>query len=112
MESATVRYATEMKRVTGVIDKWLATGNGEGGREYIMGDKPSFVDLAFVPWQSLVPVALEGLGVDMKTEFPHAHAWYEKLAARPHVAELLEVQAQFYAAKAAAAKAAAEEEKK
>ena len=98
MASATARYAEEVKRVCTVIDRWLADGNGKGPREYIMGDKLSFVDLAFLPWQVEAVPMLESIGVDSKTELPRADAWLRKLAARPSIAPLLEQQKELRAA--------------
>jgi glutathione S-transferase len=40
------RYGNEIKRVLGVIDAHLK----KTGTEYLVGDKCTYADLAFVPW--------------------------------------------------------------
>lgn len=42
--SAQERYLNEIRRVCGVIDKFL------GGREWLVGGKFSYADTAFLPW--------------------------------------------------------------
>ncbi|WEW57792.1 glutathione S- transferase, nitrogen catabolite repression regulator [Emydomyces testavorans] len=78
--SAIERYANEVRRVTGVLDEWLAE------RQFLVGDKCTFADLAFVPWQLLVP-ALSGL--DMEKETPNVHRWIERMKSRPAVAKVM-----------------------
>ncbi|PGH35646.1 glutathione S-transferase [[Emmonsia] crescens] len=114
--SALERYENEMRRVCGVLDGWLAgelgAGSGEdgGGRErkYLVGEKCSFADLAFIPWQGYVKGLIDAGTYgefDEKKEFPHMHAWFERLRGREAVKEV-------FAEKAAAVKEKAEREAK
>ncbi|KAL1639649.1 hypothetical protein SLS58_007708 [Diplodia intermedia] len=80
LPSAVERYGNEIKRVTGVIDAHLK----KQGTPYLLGDKISYADLVWVPWQSLYPIF--GIdGWDWKTEYPSFAAWNERLAERPAV---------------------------
>lgn len=62
------RYGAEIWRVTGVIEAQLKK-NGD----WLVGDKCSYADLAFVPWYWLCP-AIMGEGFDKvsfySSEFP------------------------------------------
>ncbi len=77
--SAVTRYRNEIKRVTMVLDKVLAD------REYLVGDKCTYADLAFVPWYIAVPYAFAGEEVDLAKEFPNYGAWMSRLLARTSV---------------------------
>jgi len=87
LPSAETRYANEVRRVIGVIDSHL----GKHGTEYLVGDKCTYADLAWVTWDA-------GLGwlvpdLDTAKEFPLFHAWHEKLMARPAVKRAFEKKA-------------------
>ncbi|EER24155.1 Glutathione S-transferase, putative [Coccidioides posadasii C735 delta SOWgp] len=81
LPSAVERYANEVRRVTVVLDKWLEN------KQFLVGDKYTFADLAFFPWQMLVPSLA---GVDMEKEAPNVHRWMENMKNRPAVAKVLE----------------------
>lgn len=87
--SAVERYVNEIRRVSGVLDRWLAT------HEWLVGGKLSYADLAFVPWQNAVQKMLpdEGLNAD---DFPHVKAWLEKMNSRETVKELILIQDQMW----------------
>lgn len=67
------RYASEAKRLYGVLDRRLA------GRDHVAGDY-SIADIAIWPWIS----RYEWHQVDLSA-FPNVRRWYEALAARPAV---------------------------
>jgi glutathione S-transferase len=48
--SAISRYRLEIRRVLSVLNTALE------GRQYLVGDKLTIADLAFVPWNHLIPV--------------------------------------------------------
>lgn len=78
LPSVIERYGNEMRRVTGVLDSVLEN------REWLVGDKCSYVDLCFMPWQRWAPkYATDAENLDR--DFPHAAAWFEKLSERPSV---------------------------
>jgi glutathione S-transferase len=91
--SAIDRYRNEIKRVWGVIDRHLK----KTGTEYLVGDKATYADLTFVPWD-LLACKVTAEHVKVAEEFPTFYAWHEKLKARPAV------QAMIKAKEAAAAK--------
>ena len=59
------RYGAEIWRVTGVLDAQLKKSGGE----WLVGDKCSYADLAFVPWYWLCP-AIMGEGFDKVSSVP------------------------------------------
>lgn len=77
--SAIERYRNEAKRVTSVLNTALAK------KEYLVGDKATYADLSFVPWFQLLPLIFHDEKVDWAGEYPHYHAWFERLQARPSV---------------------------
>ncbi|RAL00764.1 glutathione S-transferase family protein [Aspergillus ibericus CBS 121593] len=79
--SAVERYVNEIKRVSKVLDTWLAT------REWLVGEKMSYVDLAFVPWQNGARKMLVEEGFD-QSQYPHLTRWLERMNERPTVREL------------------------
>lgn len=85
VDSAVERYVNEIKRVSKVLDRWLED------KEWLVGDRISYADLAFVPWQNGVQSVLSDEGYDEK-EFPHMTAWLKRMAERPKVKELIEAQ--------------------
>lgn len=77
--SASERYANEIKRVTGVIDAHLK----KQGTKYLVGDKLTYADLAFVPWYNLMPLLIADW--DWKAQYPVFGAWFEGLRERKSV---------------------------
>lgn len=79
------RYGNEIRRVISVIDAHLKKHN----RQYLVGDKPTYADLAFVPWHWLVlappHIMGEGFGKEWEKEYPHAWAWHQRLSERESV---------------------------
>lgn len=79
------RFQKEVKRVTGVIDGHLK----KTGKPYLVGDKISYVDLAWIPW-------FRGVGNylipdwDYAAEYPHFTAWLKSLLDRPAVKHTVE----------------------
>ncbi|GAB7342255.1 hypothetical protein MBLNU457_g0498t1 [Dothideomycetes sp. NU457] len=80
VKSAQDRYAGEIKRVISVIDKHLkATGS-----QYLIGDKYTYADLAFLPWNWLIPFACdESFEKELEKEFPTYWSWWTKISQRP-----------------------------
>jgi glutathione S-transferase len=62
------------------------------GREYLVGDKCTYVDLAFIPWNYFMPFLMKDQELDTAKEFPHFHAWNERLKARPAVKKTFEIK--------------------
>jgi glutathione S-transferase len=92
LTSVLERYSNEIKRVVGVIDRHLK----QQGTEYLVGDKCTFADLAFVMWHQTMPRLVDGW--DYQTEMPTFHAWNERLQSRPAVKKIFEEKAKATAA--------------
>jgi GST-like protein len=71
------RYATESKRLLGVLEERLAR------REWIMGDDYTIADIISFPWVRALKTTYEAssfLGLDT---YPKVMGWMERAAARP-----------------------------
>lgn len=87
--SAIERYANEIKRVTGVIDAHLA----KTGQQWLVGNKCTYADLAFVPWQMNVPMLLGEDGAKLEQDYPNYSAWNKRLLERESVKKIAEDKA-------------------
>ncbi|PKY05019.1 glutathione S-transferase [Aspergillus campestris IBT 28561] len=87
IQSAQDRYLNEIRRVSGVLNSVLKD------REWLVGNKYSFVDAAFVPWYGFVP-KLTGDAIDLDKDYPHLKAWLDRLHARPSVAKSIKERAE------------------
>lgn len=85
LKSCLDRYGNEIRRVLGVIDSHLK----QSGTEYLVGNKVSYADLAFVPWHWLLEYPPHIMGEEFvgewKEKYPVCWAWYQKLQERPAV---------------------------
>lgn len=72
--SAIERYQNEVRRVLGVLDGALE------GKDWLVGDKCTFADLAFVTWNDTLP--LMGMGEDPLKEFVNVVAWHKRMTSR------------------------------
>lgn len=75
------RYATEIQRVSGVLDCGLQD------KEFLVGGKFSYADAAFVTWYAIVFLFADRL--NLETDFPTLNAWLERIKARPATAKIL-----------------------
>ena len=71
---AMIRYANEVRRLHGVLEKRLAQA------EYLAGDEYSIADIATFPWLRFP----ERRGIDFN-EFPAVKRWFASIEARPAV---------------------------
>lgn len=87
LPSAINRYTEEAKRVCGVLEKSLA------GREWLVGDKITFADLSFVPWNDRLEAVLM-CEEDRKFDgYPLVRAWHERMTSRPSWKKAMEIRA-------------------
>lgn len=87
--SAIERYRGEAKRISNVLEGWLAqekTKHGEG--PWLVGNKMSYADISFIPWQHVMGVALKD--VYDQAEFPHVQGWYNSITSRAAFQNALE----------------------
>ena len=88
--SAIERYIKEVGRVSGVLEGHLAKQkekhpNGDG--PWLVGNKLSYADIAFVPWQRIAGTMFEGFKED---DFPLVKEWLGKMTSRPAVKTVLD----------------------
>jgi glutathione S-transferase len=93
LPSAIERYVREIERVIGVLDAHLRAQ----GTEYLVGDKCTYADMAFVTWGSLVPFLTKdgetGAPLDVEARFPSYDAWMKRVCARESVKKAMEDKA-------------------
>ena len=89
--SALDRYIKEMNRVSGVLDGYLGqqkekygSGTGSGDGPWLVGNKLSYADLAFVPYQTIMPFLFDKCDYDVDN-FPNVKAWLGNMTARETV---------------------------
>lgn len=99
VQSALDRYVQEIRRVSGVLDKILAGG------DWLVGNRISYADLAFVSWYNAAKGMLSNEGYD-ENEFPNMSAWLARMNSRPVVRDLVVKQDAMMAEKLKAATAA------
>ncbi|KAK5940904.1 glutathione S- transferase, nitrogen catabolite repression regulator [Knufia obscura] len=92
--SALERYSKEVDRVSGVLEAQLARQetehSGKAGFDgpWLVGNKLSYVDLAFLPWQKLITAFVEKDLYD-EDKYPHLKGWLGKMVAREKVKDVL-----------------------
>ncbi|KAF3385826.1 Glutathione S-transferase 1 [Talaromyces pinophilus] len=89
LPSAISRYRQEIRRVIGVLDTALAN------KEYLVGNKCTIADLAFVTWDNAVADMCEGESfmTTLHEDCPNWSAWRKRLLARPAVQRALQAKA-------------------
>ena len=61
-------------------------------KEYLVGGKCSYADLAFLTWIMMVPMMFKDGGPDWAKEYPDYDAWVRRLMARPAVKKVVEMK--------------------
>ncbi|KAH9907792.1 glutathione S-transferase [Xylariomycetidae sp. FL2044] len=84
IEHAIKRYEEQTFRVVEVLDKILKD------REYLVGDRASYADLVWLPWERIVQEFHPQLA-DRFNQYKNYKAWYDRLMARPAVQKALGV---------------------
>lgn len=85
------RYANEIRRVHGVIDSHL----GKSGKPYLVGDKCTYADLMFVPWNEAALQRFNGPDYmqEVQETFPLFFAWHRRLMDRASAVKAFEEKA-------------------
>lgn len=97
------RFLKEIERTIGVLDSWLKGEEGGVAREFLVGGRVTYADVAFVPWAALVEMVF-GLKGDegkerfelLRERFPDYWAWIERVMARDEVKKVWEERARVY----------------
>ncbi|PVH85076.1 glutathione S-transferase Ure2-like protein [Cadophora sp. DSE1049] len=100
LPSVIERYMNEIKRVHGVLEAHLAT------RDWLVGDKCTYADLAFITWQETAGnLAEQNPGFyETEKDFPRVHAWYKRMIEKPLVKKLMQERVELMAKAMAAGK--------
>lgn len=93
LASALERYGDESKRILGVIEAHLLKRKNSGvldGQLWLVGEKCTYADLAFVPWNLLLGrIFPPEDGFDLEREFPLVAQWQARMESRPAVAKTI-----------------------
>lgn len=92
LSSAIERYGNEAKRIMGVVEAHLAKQKQKGaadGQTWLVGDKCTYADLSFVPWNLLLG-ALFHEGFDLEKDFPLYAKWHGNMVERPAIKKTIE----------------------
>lgn len=99
LQTAIDRYGNEVKRIIGVLNDALGkqrkkklslSTTTDDDPVWLVGDKCTYADLAFAPWNTLLGTLFPGGTLDIKTEFPEFHRWSSNVARRPATRKVLE----------------------
>ncbi|KAK4619854.1 Glutathione S-transferase-like protein OpS6 [Fulvia fulva] len=84
------RYKTELRRVISVLDLHLS----KTGKPYLVGDKVTFADLMFIPWNLGAERFMDdSFPEEWQKKYPKAWDWHQRLTSRASVKKALEIQA-------------------
>ncbi|UNI13515.1 Glutathione transferase [Purpureocillium takamizusanense] len=81
LPSAKKRYDEQVVRVFGVLDAILE------GKQYLVGDKFTYADLAFIPWDSIAHGFLTDVWTEHEVDkkYPNFVAWHKRITERDSV---------------------------
>lgn len=85
--TAIERYTQQVRRVLGVLEGWLE------GKQWLVGDKMTYADMAWVPYNDRVDMVLTGVSeADKFDGFPNVKAWHERMTSRPSWQRSMEIR--------------------
>lgn len=90
-EGSTKHFQALVKRTITTVDRALK------GKEYLVGDKITLADLAYIPWDLALDTILLGdeesaTAEDRKKLWPNWFAWHNRVLQRPAVQKMLAIQ--------------------
>lgn len=88
LPSAIERYQREIKRVLGVMEGHLE------GRQWLVGDKVTYADLAWVPYTLVAELFLSRPDRPLLEDYPNVGAWYGRMTSRPSWKKVMETRSQ------------------
>ena len=93
LPSAIERYVKEVNRVTGVLEERLKKQKeefgGKGDGPWLVGNKISYADIAFVQYQRIQPFILDKEEYEVE-KYPEVKGWLEKMLAREAIKKAVE----------------------
>ncbi|KAI5925017.1 glutathione S-transferase II [Camillea tinctor] len=87
LPSAIERYRNEIRRIMGVLEGWL------DGREWLVGDKMTYADLAFVPYNDRLEAMLGCSEDEIWEGFPKVKDWHQRMVSRPSWKKAMDTRA-------------------
>lgn len=90
--SAIERFREETARIVGVIDSHLGKQRkkiGSGEDIWLVGDKCTFADLSFVPWNLIL---LAHGGSEYEEKYPEFWQWHQAITSRPIVKRVVDMR--------------------
>ncbi|KAI2601790.1 glutathione S-transferase II [Hypoxylon sp. NC1633] len=87
LPTAIERCNEQVTRVLGVLEGWLE------GKEWLVGDKITYADLAWLPWNDRLESVLLCPADTKFAGFPNVQAWHERMASRPSWKKSMEIRA-------------------
>ncbi|OTA70354.1 hypothetical protein K449DRAFT_460134 [Hypoxylon sp. EC38] len=95
LQTAIDRYGNESRRIMGVVDSYLSKqkqklGLGADDPVWLVGEKCTFTDLAFVSWNTLLPTIFPGDTLDLGNEFPEYYRWNANMIKRSATRKVLD----------------------
>lgn len=85
--TAISRYKEEVRRILGILEGALE------GKQWLVGDKCTFADLSFPPWNDRVDALLMVSPEQKFEDFPHVKAWHKMVTARSSWKKAMETRA-------------------
>ncbi|KAM0339118.1 hypothetical protein ACHAPU_011071 [Fusarium lateritium] len=86
VQSAIDRYVNEIHRVLGVLEKSLE------GKQWLVGDKMTFADMAFVSYNSMLFLAFECTPEEALKKYPNVEAWNYRMISRDSWKKVMEMK--------------------
>lgn len=90
LPSAIERYNGELRRILGVLDQALK------GKDWLVGDKFTFADLAFAPWNDRTDTIMRFPPVSPEEnpirDFPNVYAWHQRVTSRDTWKKCMEIR--------------------
>lgn len=91
--SAIGRFTTEVRRILSVLDTQL----GKNPAGWLVGDRMTYVDLAFAGWNDQLDTTL-GVPSENKFDgFPHVKGWHERMTQRDSWKKAMETRKELMA---------------
>ncbi|TCD64417.1 Glutathione S-transferase 2 [Steccherinum ochraceum] len=96
MPTAIKRYQDELIRIFAVLEGVLKKAK-EDGKDWLVGDKLTVVDLSFVIWNHFAPFLMSTYErtFAISQDYPHVFAWHKRMTERPGVKRILEQHAEY-----------------
>ncbi|KAH7304014.1 glutathione S-transferase [Stachybotrys elegans] len=91
LPSATARYASEIKRVLGVLERVLSEKDEDS--QWLVGHKMTYADMSFVPWNFRLSEVLVTSWDDAWDGFPRVRAWHERMVELPSWKRIMDTRA-------------------